>query len=840
MKLYSYEQEHIGILRKLAAECMVLLKCDSSFPLQSPGKIALYGSGARRTIKGGTGSGDVNVRHYVTVEEGLENAGFTITTKAWMDAYEVICQEAHKKFVAGIKEKAKADGVPAIILGMGAVMPEPDYELPLDGTGETAVYVLARISGEGSDRQAAAGDFRLTQTEIRDILRLSEQYERFMLVLNVGGVIDLTPILKVKNILLLSQTGMTIGDSFTDVLLGKSYPSGKLTSTWAAWEDYCHIGDFGEQDDTRYKEGIYVGYRYFDTVGKEPLFPFGYGLGYTTFSMEMPEISLSGSVVTVRTEVKNTGNATGKEVVQLYVSVPSGRLDQPYQALAAFAKTEELKAGEKETVTLTFDMEELVSFDTEQSASILEAGDYILRLGSSSRDTKACGLIRLEHEILKKHLQHAGGDADFEDWKPQAQEICRGSGDYALEKENEVYSSLPTLVISKAAAEAGKPQEKKLTAESKVGQGTESETESRIAKFLDSLTDKELAYLCIGGFKEKGSESVIGNAGTVVAGSAGETTRRYVEQGIPPLIMADGPAGLRLSRQYGVDGQGVYAIGDEIPAAVLDFVDEQLLAAFGKQDTEKSERNGEIFDQYCSAIPIGTALAQSWNIGLCEKCGDLVGEEMERFGVHLWLAPALNIHRSPLCGRNFEYYSEDPLISGKMAAAVTRGVQKHPGCGVTIKHFACNNQETNRFHSNSIVSERTLRDIYLRGFRIVVQEAEPYAVMTSYNLLNGEHTSQRRDLNTGVLREEWGFQGIVMSDWVTAGLAAGMTFKYPYACASGSIQAGNDLMMPGGEADHADLMKGLSDPEHAYPLTRKDLEECAARVCRLAWKLAGQ
>ena len=212
---------------------------------------------------------------------------------------------------------------------------------------------------------------------------------------------------------------------------------------------------------------------------------------------------------------------------------------------------------------------------------------------------------------------------------------------------------------------------------------------------------------------------------------------------------------------------------------------------------------------------------------------------MKRFGVNLWLAPALNIHRNPLCGRNFEYYSEDPLISGKMAAAVTKGVQKHTGCGVTIKHFAVNNQETNRFRSNSIVSKRTLRDLYLKGFEIVVKEAAPKAVMYSYNLLNGEHTSARKNLLETLLREEWKFKGIVMSDWVTQGVAGDSKHKYPAANAAGAVRAGNDIMMPGGKTDYADLMQALKETHKGYKITHEDLLRCAKRVVRLALELRG-
>ncbi len=816
MPIYPYEEHHLKTLRQLAPECMVLLKHDGSFPLEAPGMIALYGSGARRTIKGGTGSGDVNVRHCVTVEEGLENAGFTISTKAWLDAYDQIYQQAYQDFVEGIKQKARDAGISPILMGMGAVMPEPEYDLPLEGEGETAVYVLARISGEGSDRKVQTGDFSLTQTEIHDILELSRRYARFLLVLNVGGVVDLAPVMEVKNILLLSQLGMVIGDAFSDVLLGKADPSGKLTATWASWTDYGQIGDFGMEDDTHYREGIYVGYRYFDTVGKIPLFPFGFGLSYTTFSIGTPEISLDRSKVSIRVLVTNQGNYAGKEVIQLYVSVPSDKLDQPYQTLAAFAKTAELQPGQTGEARLLFGMEELASFDAGQGSRILEAGEYRLRIGNSSRDTRICGVIQVREPICVEKLSHIEGCTGLEDWTPSLQERQADQAPLTADLPSFSLSAEDFLPKSKAPAKAKDPQ---------------------LLPLLEEMSDSELAYLCLGHFQESGDGSVVGNAGTHVAGSAGETYGRYQDRGIPSLVMADGPAGLRLCRQYRKNGERVYPLTDTIPAAMVDYVDEQVLRMLFAARKAEEPQEGEICEQYCSAIPVGTALAQSFDTQLCRQCGSLVGEEMERFGIHIWLAPALNIQRSPLCGRNFEYYSEDPLVSGKMAAALTEGVQQHPGCAVSVKHFACNNQETNRYCSNSIVSERALRDVYLRGFEIVVKEAQPYTLMTSYNLLCGEHTSQRRDLLTQVLREEWGFQGVVMSDWVIPGIKTG-GHRYPYACASGSIKAGNDIMMPGGEEDHQDLMDALSDPDHRYPLSRKDLMECAYRVCSLARMLA--
>ena len=358
-------------MRSIASECMVLLKANGDFPLEAPEKIALYGNGARQTLKGGTGSGDVNSRFYVTVEEGLENAGFHITTKEWLDAYDNVRKQAHEDFVGNIKKKAAEMNIPAILLGMGAVMPEPEYDVPLGESADTAIYVLARVSGEGADRKPIKGDLKLTDTEIKDIISLHKSCRRFMLVLNVGGVVDLSPVMEVENILLLSQLGVATGDGLADVLLGKDYPCGKLTATWTVWEDYCTVGDFGKQDDTRYKEGIYVGYRYFDSVGKDVLFPFGHGLHYTEFALNTVKCELDGTNVQGSVRVVNTGKRKGKEVVQVYVSVPSGKLDQPYQVLADFGKTKELSPDESQTVRFSFDMLQLASFDTENACYIL-------------------------------------------------------------------------------------------------------------------------------------------------------------------------------------------------------------------------------------------------------------------------------------------------------------------------------------------------------------------------------------------------------------------------------------------------------------------------------------
>jgi len=799
-----YEIEHAAWVRYLGPECTVLLKSDGRFPLGEPCKLALFGNGARHTVKGGTGSGEVNSRYAITVEQGLEEAGFEITSKAWLDTYDEVQRRARQAFIKQIKAEARAAHQIAAMYGMGATMPEPEYGIPLESGGEgaadAAIYVLSRISGEGSDRKPIAGDILLTETEKRDILALAQRHARIMLVLNAGGVVDLSPVQSVGNILLLSQLGAETGAILADLLLGKAYPSGKLATTWSAWDDYPAIGEFGGRDDTRYREGIYVGYRYFDSIGKRALFPFGFGLGYTAFEVRAQGTTIEGPHVRVAATVRNTGGHAGRETVQLYVSCPSGKLDQPYQTLAAFCKSSELQPGETQTVAFGFDMRDIASYNAQAATWMLERGGYVLRLGTSSVDTEPIAVVRLDRDAIVKGVERACGAPDFEDWKPDA--ICHET----------LPDSLPIMELS---------------ADQLAADGMR-EASDEIDPLAQSLADQELTYLCMGASASQGGiASVIGSASTTVAGAAGETAHL---PGIPTLVMADGPAGLRLSRQYTVDRKGAHAIGSSLPETVAELLPAplRLLLSAGQR-----RPRGKIREQFCTAIPIGTAIAQSWNPALAERLGDIVGSEMERFGVHLWLAPALNIHRSIRCGRNFEYFSEDPLVSGVFAAALTRGVRKHPGCSATLKHFAANNQETNRFNSNSLVSERALREIYLRGFGIAVRDGRPLAVMTSYNLLNDIHTSERRDLIEGILRREFGFDGVIMTDWIVMGGTMDKSSRHPAPRADRIAAAGNDLTMPGSKADWKNVMAGLK----SGTVTREDLERNATRILRVIKEL---
>lgn len=803
MELHTYEKNHLEKLREYLAECCVLLKRNGAFPLDKPGKIAAYGSGVRNTIKGGTGSGEVNSRYFTTVEEGLKAAGFTITTEKWFDTYEKIHAQAKKDFHKAVKARAKANHTNVIMEGMGAVMPEPEYDILLDGEGDTAIYVVSRISGEGNDRKAESGDVMLTASEQRDILALNEKYEKFMLVLNVGGPIDLTPVKEVGNILVLSQLGVETGAALADILLGKAYPSGKLATTWSAWDDYCSIGEFGEKDDTRYIEGVYVGYRYFDSVGKQALFPFGYGLGYTDFEITDAKTSVDGETVTVTAKVKNVGKMPGKEVVQVYLSSPWGELDKPYQSLAGFVKSKELQAGEEESVSASFKLSSLASYDCKRAAYILEQGNYIVRVGNSSVNTAVCAVLTLEETVITSQLKNTCGTPDFEDWKPEC----------AVEENFD--ESVPVILVSKDAF---------------ITESVSYELQHEIADAVKEFTDEQLAYANVGSYAKGGILSIIGNAGQQVAGAAGETTSELKELGLPVIVMADGPAGVRISQKYYKDEKGVHAVGPAMPESIAEYLPRPVAWFLSREP--KVKKGVEVKEQYATAIPIGTAIAQSWNLEFAKICGDIVGTEMELFGVHLWLAPALNIHRSILCGRNFEYYSEDPLISGLFAAEITKGVQAHPGCGTTIKHYAANNQETCRYSNNSVVSERAMREIYLKGFEICVKESQPLALMTSYNLLNGVHTSERRDLAEDILRCEWNYEGIVMTDWVISMFSAG-DVKYAEPHAGKVAAAGGDLFMPGSEKNCKEIVEALGNGT----LLREQLQVNVTRVYNMAKRL---
>ena len=796
-KAKRHEVKNIKRLRSHLGECMVLLKKDGSFPLEKAGTIVAYGSGVRHTIKGGTGSGEVNSRYFITVEKGLKRAGFRIINENWLDEYDLIREDNRAAFYKAIKAKAKKEKTNVIAASMGAIILEPEYDLPLDFGADAAIYVVGRSSGEGNDRLDVKGDYRLTDTEVRNILALNNRYKHFMLVINAGGPVDLSEVMEVRNILVLSQLGVETGRALAYLLLGRLYPSGKLTTTWAPYKDYG-ITSFAEKDDTFYSEGIFVGYRYFDKAGTKPAFPFGYGLSYTEFSHEMTGIAAEGPLVRLSARVKNTGRYRGREVLQVYLSAPDGKIVKECKSLAGFAKTAPLAPGESGIVTITWDLRDMSSFDTENAAYVLEAGRYLVHLGNSSADTTVVAALDLEEEFVVRKVRHClAGDVE-------EKIVSKGAP-----------GSSGNAGVSNATSASGDPASDAMPLIQMDLSGCETEIiDYTLPSFddplLDRLSDEELAYLNMGGFNPKGGIlSVIGDASSRVAGAAGESTSVLEDKGIGCAVVADGPAGLRLARHYYKDKKGIHAIGSTMPETMLELLPKPLAMLI--DITSRPPRGAKIYEQYTTALPIGTAIAQSWDPKFAYLCGDIVGSEMEIFHVDLWLAPALNIHRSVLCGRNFEYFSEDPLLSGKFAAALTKGVQSHKGKGVTIKHYAANNQESNRYGNSSNVSERTLREIYLRGFEICIRESRPFAVMSSYNLINGVHTSESRELCMDLLRCEFGFKGLLMTDWIVGGDLLSGGGKYSSPGAPRVAASGHTLFMPGSKNDYNELVQGIKD-----------------------------
>ena len=829
------EIEHMELVRTLAGECIVILKNDDVLPV-SAGKIAVYGNGARHYVKGGTGSGDVNSRFTVPVEDGFINAGFEITNKSWLDRFDAALEEYTKDYLKMIDEYTKAKKIApemALFDNPFGVMEQPEVlDEDVDGDTELALFVITRDAGEGKDREYKRGDYLLTETEESNLKKIAASYKKTAVIINAGGIIDTSVINSIEGvgaILTVSQLGNLGGDVIADAVSGRVTPSGKLTDTWAKrYEDYPNHATFSKDDnDEVYSEGIYVGYRYFDSFGIEPMYPFGFGLSYTTFDTEVVYTHLSGSKVTITCKVTNTGSKySGKEVVQAYCSAPGGKIDKPFKVLAGYAKTERLAPGESEDVDIVFDIRSVDSYDAEAAQRVLEAGDYLIRVGTSSADNKVVMVVNVPEKVVTANLKNLFA-ADM-----QINELTNPGKGKAL---HEAADMEQTAGLKKYVLDIDQMPEEDITYTDKrtaytVAGGTDKITLDDVMKgnadlkeMIAQLTPEEMAYICVGAFEgDRKGDSAVGAQSKQVPGAAAETYSEFKEtRGIPSLVLADGPAGLRLQPHF-----KAYPDGSLVPGGyVFGFFSEDFPSDLPDGCTD--------YYQYCTAIPIATALAQSWNPDLIAMMGYVVGDEMIDFNVHLWLAPGMNIHRNPLCGRNFEYYSEDPLVAGKCAAAMTNGVQRNKGRGTTIKHFCGNNQEDNRLFSNSHVTEKTLREIYLRGFEITVKESQPLAVMTSYNLLNGTHTANNFDLIQNVLRDEWGYKGVVMTDWFTtsdnvAAKGFGRPDKYGSSSAALCMHAGNDWIMPGEKDDVDDILNAIGNGS----LDLADLQFCVYNILK--------
>ena len=802
------EQENLQIAYQAACEAMVLLKNDGALPFTSR-NIALYGPGASMTIKGGTGSGEVNERHSVTILEGLEDRGFTVTTKSWIRDYEAGYAEAEALYKEEKKKRVN-------FLKFGSIMNMlfDNFRAPVGraitaedvaaSATDSCIYVLSRQAGEGGDRKAEAGDMFLTEEETAAIRFCAEQYDKFLLVINSGSAMDMGFVQEIPGInaiVYLCQLGTEGGHAFADVLSGAVTPSGKLSDTWAKqYSDIPYANEFsylnGNLEDEYYKEGIYVGYRYFDSFGVEPAYPFGFGLSYTTFSIQSAGVAALGSKISVKANVTNTGGSySGREVAQLYVSAPNGKLHKEYQSLAAFGKTTQLAPGQMQTLELTFDLKQLASYREEDACYVLEAGDYILRLGNSSRNTVVVGVLTVKEEIIVSRHDHiCPVIKPFEELKSQG---------YAFEA---VADGLPHILVDETAFET-------------VTYTYETPAEcadERVQTFLNTLTLQEMVDIVVG-IGMFGGETRFN-----LPGSVGNTTSKFWDRGLANVALCDGPAGLRIQKRSGVDKKGKVKPIDmalSIFEAFPEFV-KKMMTADPAKDT--------VLYQYTTAFPVANALAQTWNQELMQEVGSAIYAEMKEYGCTFWLAPAINIHRNPLCGRNFEYFSEDPRLSGAMAAAITRGVQQEEGFYVTVKHFACNNQEDNRNGVSSNLSERALREIYLRGFEICVREADAKSIMTSYNKINGVYAPNCHDICTKALRNEWGFDGVVMTDWFSTNKGQANNAL--------AMKCGNDLIMPGGGSFKKEILQGVK----SGVITEGDVRRCCANVVKAVLNSATQ
>lgn len=807
------ETDHRKLAREAAAEGFVLLENKDHFlPLAKGSKVGLYGAGAIRTIKGGTGSGDVNERDSVNIFQGMKNAGYDVTSSEWLEDYDKLYVQARLDWKNEIFTKLNGDDTKffdaysATPFFMPSGNPIDEEKAAADGA-DTAFFVLARIAGENKDRFDTEGDYFISKEEKAILAQVSRCYKNVVLVINTGGLMDLAFVEEfdnIRSILQYVQAGQEGGNAFADVVSGDVTPSGKMTDTWAKdYYDYpgaeVYSYKSGDLMKEKYEEGIFVGYRYFDTFEVPVRYSFGYGMSYTDFEIRTDDIKVSGRgmmnpKVSVTVTVTNTGDTyAGKEVVQIYASCPQGRLVKEFRRLAGFGKTKLLAPKESQTMTITFPLYQLTSYEEESASWILEPGMYGIWIGNDLNTSVLSGALELDEKAvmtacenicpLKEELNEIVPDAE----KVQAREAAW---------QKEVKEKRMSVIKLKAS---------EIPTEKVDYQPVPEELPGKAGKIVESLSVDQLALLATGD-PGRAQGNALGSAGISVPGAAAETSPCASEEpwNVTTIALVDGPAGLRLKREYQVDNGEIVA---------SDF----LAALEGGFFSKPQEKRGTTYYQFCTAIPVGTLLAQSWDVELIKRVGEMIGHEMELFNVTLWLAPGMNIHRNPLCGRNFEYYSEDPLLAGMMAAAMTLGVQKVPGCGTTIKHFACNNQEDNRMGSDSILSERALREIYLKGFEIAVKDAQPMSIMTSYNLINGVHAANCYDTCTKAARDEWGFAGAIMTDWTTTNV------QIQGECtAAGCMRAGNDMVMPGLPEDHENIKKELADGT----LTMAELKRC--------------
>ncbi len=814
MRMTEREINNAEIAYHAAASGMVLLENNGVLPLEKRGKIALFGIGAVRTIRGGTGSGDPfngglsgggdasvdqSSRYHIHILDAFEAGGYEVVTASELriqaDKYDVLKRQQKNQVMQTF------------------MFPEPylkeEEVIFAAEQSDTGIYVLSRNSGEGTDRKQKyyseqlsvryeIGDYLLAAQEKDNIRLLRKHFKHLIIVLNVGGIIDMKDIKEAEpdSILLMGLAGQEGGRAVRDILNGTLFPSGKLTDTWAAkYEDYPASSTFADNDGNseleKYQEGIFVGYRYFDSFHRNPIYEFGYGIGYTNFTISIVGFERVQSKFRVRTEIENTGGYPGAEVLQLYISAYNTDVDMPAQELKGFKKTRILKPGESQIIELEISVPELEIYDESNCAYVVKKGIYLFRIGNSSRNTQPVAKVIIAKDIVtgraseilplirKLEEFHHKNYVTEDNFYPELPEFKIEKFNFEdkkmdhkyLEQEVTTYTTNPSYQKVQAYESVVRMPKKHVKWKDVLaGSAT-------LEELAAQMTDEELTALNCGTGWGVADEinPVIGENSETVPGAAGETTRLLTEKyGIPSIVLVDGPGGIRVRQEY-----------------------EALNIMTGKKEKRY---------HYCTAWPSGTLLAQSFDPEIMKKIGIAVAVEMKEIGASILLAPGMNIHRDPLCGRNFEYYSEDPLISGMMAAAFVDGMQNSGmNVGACIKHFAANNQETNRSCVDEWIGQRALREIYLKGFEIAVRRSQPFAIMTSYNLINGVPTADSYDLCTRLARGEWGFNGLIMTDWNGGSSSA-----------SKSMHAGNDLIMPGGESKKREILLAIKQIEPEF------------------------
>lgn len=764
------------LIRKSAAEGIVLLKNNNALPYSLDTKISVFGRCQLDYFYVGYGSGgDVNAPYFVNIVDGIKNAGGKLNE--WLLEY--------------YKNYCKENPAPHGFWGhwpMNFEEPSLDDETVKKASEESdaALIVIGRAAGEDRENTLTKGSYYLTDEERRLIDQVCKNFSNVTVLLDCGNVMDMSWILdyndRLRGIVYAWQGGMESGNAVADVLYGKVNPSGKLTDTIAVkYEDYPSAKHFGGKLFNTYVEDIFVGYRYFETFAKEKaLFPFGFGLSYTNFDIEVLDFIEEKDKINIEIEVTNIGKVSGKEVVELYARCPQGKLSKPLMSLVAFDKTEELNPNESEKLTLSVPIYSLASFDDtgvtgHKYSYILEKGEYKFFIGENVRDVDEIGSIKYKEDKVLETLKAVCAPKEYID-RIVALEV---NGSF-IPKKVALKPEKPYLrerILKNLPKEQGHIVHNFNFSQVRNG-------EISVEKFVSSLTNQELEALTRG---EGGMDSSYGVAGN--AGAFGGIIPKLNEKGVPAIITTDGPAGIRIRK-------------------------------------------------YTSLIPCGTALASSFNTKLVEELATEMGKELRNAGSNVLLAPGMNIHRNVLCGRNFEYFSEDPLLTGKMASAYVKGIQSSGGSACP-KHFACNNQEADRTINDSIVSQRALREIYLKGFEICVKEAKPLNIMTSYNKINGVWSHYNYDLVTTVLRNEWGFDGSVMTDWW---MKHSQSHEFPNLRDNAyRVRSQVDVYMPGSfkrtekkyKADNSLLETiGLKNG-----ITRGELERSAINVLNMILKL---